>query len=170
MSVWCVVNTHPNQESRAETNLLRQGFRAWLPAINRTRRHARRVDTVRAPLFPGYLFVNLDLAAGGWSVINHSFGVKRLLADAVAPKPLPAAFIDALRSRLGADGVVDLAPDGLAPGEVVRIGEGPFEGRLAIVSALRPGDRVRLLLDVLGGRVSAEAPRRALRRTEATGG
>ena len=57
MSRWYVVHTRPHQERRAEANLLRQGFRVWLPVMERSRRHARRIETVRGALFPGYLFV-----------------------------------------------------------------------------------------------------------------
>ena len=34
-------------------NLERQGFRTYLPRYRRERRHARRRDIIKAPLFPG---------------------------------------------------------------------------------------------------------------------
>ena len=76
-SRWYVVHTRPHQERRAEANLLRQGYRAWLPQMERSRRHARRIETVRTPLFPGYLFVELDIAREAWCAINGTFGVRR---------------------------------------------------------------------------------------------
>ena len=77
---WYVVHTRPHQERRAEANLVRQGFRTWLPVMERSRRHARRIDTVCA----------------------------------------------------------------------------------AVVLRLAPGERVEVLLEVLGGRVPARLPRRAV--------
>ena len=74
---WYVVHTRPHRERRAEANLLRQGNRAWLPQMERSRRHARRIETVRMPLFPGYLFVSLDMARDAWRAIDGTFGVRR---------------------------------------------------------------------------------------------
>jgi transcription elongation factor/antiterminator RfaH len=155
MSAWCVVNTLPHQEKRAEANLLRQGFRAWLPAIWRSRRHARRLDTVRAPMFPGYLFVLLDLERESWGPINNSYGVRRLLTREARPEALPEDFVTGLRSSVVEDGTCTLAPVGedLRPGSRVRIVSGPFAEQIAITASLAPGDRVKLLLDILGGKV-----------------
>jgi transcriptional antiterminator RfaH len=162
---WCVVNTLPHQEARAEANLLRQDFRAWLPVMERSRRHARRIDTIRVPVFPGYLFVALDLEAGAWGKINNSFGVRRLLCNGTRPEILPEGFVSALRQMVGAAGTCAVTPTDLEPGTKVRVASGPFVNCLAIVSSLAPGDRVKLLLEVLGGRVAATMPRRALTLT-----
>ena len=74
---WYLVHTRPHQERRAEANLLRQGYRAWLPQMERSRRHARRIETTRMPLFPGCLFVSLDMARDAWRAIDGTFGVRR---------------------------------------------------------------------------------------------
>ena len=86
MNRWYVVHARPHQERRAEANLLRQGFRVWLPVMERSRRHARRIETVRSALFPGYLFVELDIERATWRAINGTFGVRRLLADGLYPQ------------------------------------------------------------------------------------
>ena len=91
MGYWYVVNTHPHQEARAELNLRRQGFDAYLPRLVRQRRHARRVDMTSVALFPGYLFVRLDAEAQPWRVINNTFGVRRILCDGEQPLPVEAA-------------------------------------------------------------------------------
>jgi transcriptional antiterminator RfaH len=61
-SRWYVVQTHANAEAKAYTHLEKQGFQAYLPRFLKRRRHARRVETVPAPLFPCYLFVTIDVA------------------------------------------------------------------------------------------------------------
>ena len=159
---WYVVHARPRQERRAEENLLRQGFRAWLPVTERSRRHARRIETVRAPLFPGYLFVELDIAHEAWRAVNGTFGVRRLLADGPRPQALPEGFVAALRHAAGADGASIVAPSALRPGDAVTIAAGPFADCAAVVLRLAPGERVGVLLDVLGGRVPARLPRRTL--------
>ena len=159
---WYVVHARPHQERRAEENLRRQGYRVWLPLMERSRRHARRIETVRAPLFPGYLFVALDTGREAWHPINGTFGVRRLLTDGPRPRALPEGFVAALRDATGADGVSTPAPGDLKPGDAVTIAAGPFAECAAVVLRLAPADRVEVLLDVLGGRVQARLPRRAL--------
>ena len=72
---WFVVATKPNGERSAEMNLLQQGFDVFFPLIEKTRRHARRVDTVQKPLFPGYLFVQFDSSTTPWRSINGTIGL-----------------------------------------------------------------------------------------------
>lgn len=153
-SRWYVVHTRSHQERWAETNLSRQGFRSWLPVMERSRRHARRIETVRVPLFPGHLFVEMDIAREAWRAINGTFGVRRLLADGFRPQALPEAT--------GADGLSTVAPADLRPGDAVTIASGPFAECAAVVLRLAPGERIEVLLDVLGGRVPTRLPRRAV--------
>ena len=57
---WYVVRTQPHSENKASAHLGRQGFETYLPRYLKRRRHARRVETVQAALFPCYLFVAID--------------------------------------------------------------------------------------------------------------
>lgn len=163
MSAWAVVNTLPHQERRAEENLLRQGFRAWLPSMLRSRRHARRFDVVHAPIFPGYLFVGLDPAGEHWKRINGTFGVRRLLTQGEKPQLLPEEFVAGLREGMDENGICTPSPrSSLDPGTRVRVVAGPFADCLATVAELAPGDRIRLLLSVLGGEVAVTMGRGAV--------
>ncbi len=162
MARWYVVHARPHQERRAEVNLARQGFRVWLPVMERSRRHARRIETVQVPLFPGYLFVALDVERDAWCGINGTFGVRRLLSDGERPRALPGEFVAALQDAVGGDGLSTAAPADLRPGDAVTIAAGPFVECAAVVLRLAPGERVDVLLDVLGGRIPARLPRRAV--------
>ena len=162
MHKWYVVQTRPRQEQRAQVNLTRQGYRAWLPVMERSRRLAKRIETGHAPLFPQYLFVELDIGCEPWRAINGTFGVKRLLADGPHPQALPEEFVDALRKATGADGVSTPSPPDLQPGDAVTITTGPFVECAGVVLRLAPRERVEVLLDVLGGRVPARLPIRAV--------
>lgn len=157
---WYVVNTLPHQEIRAEANLKRQGYRAWLPAFRRSRRHARRIETVLAPLFPGYLFVQLDLARDAWSPINGTYGVRRLLCRDERPARVPEDFVEGLRHTVDGEGLVAVPEAGLEPGRKVRLLAGPFADCIGTLLHLAARDRVALLLDVLGTQVSTLVSRR----------
>lgn len=162
MAGWFVVNTLPHQEARADQNLRRQNFTTLLPVTQRTRRHARKMDTVLSPLFPGYLFVQLDLKKQAWSSINGTFGVKRLLSNGSQPTEIATDFVTALQETIDDDGIAAVPAPALQPGQQVRIASGPFADCIAAVLHLSPGERVKLLLNVLGGSVSATIPQRAV--------
>ena len=70
---WYVAQTHIHAESKATFHLERQGFGVYLPRYLKKRRHARRVDTVAAPLFPRYLFISVDSAtqSSTWSSLSR---------------------------------------------------------------------------------------------------
>ena len=153
--VWCVVNSLPHQEGRAEANLVRQGYRVWLPTFRRSRRHARRIETVLAPLFPGYLFVELNLTQQIWSPINGTFGVRRLLCENMRPACVPNSFMEALQKRTNDEGIVAMAASSLRPGQKVRLVAGPFIDCIGTLLRLDAKDRVALLLSILGQEVRA---------------
>ena len=89
-AAWYVVHTHPRAEAKALLNLDRQGFTCYLPRYLKRRRHARRVETVAAALFPRYLFVDLDLATQQWWPIRSTFGVADLVFNGGQPAPVSA--------------------------------------------------------------------------------
>ena len=51
MSRCCVVYTQARAEDRARWHLGNQRFECFLPRLLKTRRHARKADTVLEPLF-----------------------------------------------------------------------------------------------------------------------
>lgn len=150
---WYVAETQPRKEALAALHLGRQSFDFFLPRYRKTRRHARKFDTVLAPLFPGYIFVRFDREQSSWRSINGTFGVRRLLCgEGGALQSMPSRVVEALQARCKG-GVFEPANDSLRPGEQVRILQGPFTDLIAKVKSLDDRGRVALLLDVLGGGV-----------------
>ncbi len=149
---WYAVNTQPHQEGRAERNLQQQGYRVLLPGYWKTRRHARRVDTIRAPLFPGYLFVSLDRTVDGahapWRPINSTFGVRRLVTQGDEPAIVPAAFIAALIANCDSEQI--FVDPRLRPGAEVRFVAGPFVDVVAKLLHLNDNERVTVLISLMG--------------------
>jgi transcriptional antiterminator RfaH len=122
-----------------------------------------------APLFPGYLFVELDLEHVEASAVNNTPGVIRLVAFGGVPKPVPGRVIAALQARLAeleAQGGLPQHP--FKEGDRVRLKEGPLAGLEAVfVGPMRPAERVRVLLEFLGQEQEALVPVEDL---EAAGG
>ena len=110
MNRWYAVNTQPHQENKAQFNLVRQGYEAWLPLRRKTRRHARRIETIKAALFPNYLFVRLDLSCERWRPINGTFGVRQLVMRGDGPAPVADGFVEDLRATVTAKTAPPLRP------------------------------------------------------------
>jgi transcriptional antiterminator RfaH len=151
---WYVVQTRPHCEAKAALHLQRQGFGAYLPRYLKRRRHARRIDTVSAPLFPRYLFVAADLASQRWRAIHSTLGVSHLVCQGDAPAPVADAIVQQLWSRHDRAGYVrlDQAPR-FAPGDKVRVSDGVFSACLGLFESVTDGERVAILLDLLGRKV-----------------
>jgi transcriptional antiterminator RfaH len=151
---WYVVQTQPHGESKAVSHLERQGFATYLPRYERRRRHARRIETVAAPLFPRYLFVAIDRATQRWRSIHSTIGVSRLVCNGEEPAPLAAGIVDGLRRRENERGFVRLdAGPRFAIGDQVRIIDGVFARCLGLFDGVSDNERVAVLLDMLGRKV-----------------
>src|SRR5690349_18265579 len=107
-SRWYVVQTHAHCERKAAMHLARQGFEFYLPQYLKTYRHARRVETVPAPLFPRYLFVAVDLRAQRWRAIQSTLGIVRLVCNGAEPVALADGVVEALKRREGESGFIKL--------------------------------------------------------------
>jgi transcriptional antiterminator RfaH len=153
-SRWYVAQTQPHAENKASAHLRRQGFEIYLPRYLKQRRHARRVETVAAPLFPSYLFVAIDMATQRWLSIRSSVGVARLVCDGDRPAPVPQYVIDALKCSEDADGMIRLKrPPRFAPGDKIRVIGGAFHDCLGFYEGMSGEARVAILLELLGRKV-----------------
>ena len=105
---WYVAQTQPHGESKAVAHLARQGFEVYLPRYLKRRRHARKIETVSAPLFPRYVFIMIDMAAQRWRSINSTTGISRLVCNGEAPAVVADGVVEGLRRREDAAGLVRL--------------------------------------------------------------
>ncbi len=154
---WYAVHCQPHREHGAAVHLANQSFDVFLPYREKTRRHARRIDTVRAPYFPGYLFVALDLTRQRWRCINSTYGVVKLVSNNDKPSPAPFGVIEGLRNVCSPDGVVVWRPQ-LQLGQKVRVLIGPFTDFVGELDHLTDAGRVSVLLDLMGGKIPVFLP------------
>src|SRR3974377_1536540 len=94
---WYVAHTHIHAESKAAFHLQRQGFGIYLPRYLKKRRHARRVDTVAAPLSPRYLFVCVVMPWARARPIGWPVGLRGFEGEGNFPAIVPPAVIDGLK-------------------------------------------------------------------------
>jgi transcription elongation factor/antiterminator RfaH len=155
---WFLVQSQPRNELRAQTHLSMQGFRTYIPLILKTTRHARRLRTFRAPLFPRYLFIILDLGRDRWLSVRSTVGVASLFTCDDRPIAVPSGIVEALIERSN-DAATPDVDDGLRNGQTIRIISGAFASNVGILERLDEKGRVQVLLDMMGGTVRVNIDR-----------
>lgn len=154
---WYLIYTKPREEEVAKTNLERQGYTIYLPLAYQYRRRHHRREQVVAPLFPRYLFIELTQYLDNWAPIRSTLGVSTLVRFGMEPAVVPGDLVEALKARVGPEGVIDLtATVGFKPGSRVRIAEGGMTGYEGIFLATSSHDRVIILLDIVGKQVRVQ--------------
>lgn len=164
---WYVIHTRPNAEKRAAWNLRNQGFmEVYLPCYRKRRSHARRVDWTRAPVFPRYLFIRLDIETTQWRSILSTTGVSDIIRNNDRPIPLPEGIVETMKAREERDGTLLVDEHcKFRKGELVDISFGSLGDRCGVFEREDGRKRVIVLLDMFGRRVrmsvSAEVVTRA---------
>ena len=159
MTQWFVVHAQRNREGHAARHLQRQGYETYLPRYTKKRRHARRTETVAAPLFPGYLFVRIDLSCGRWRPVNGTIGVIRLVCQGERPAAVPEGVVESLRTREDESGLHSPASlMVLDRGARLRIVDGAFEDYVGVYARMSADARIVLLLSLLGREIEVELP------------
>lgn len=151
MKRWYVVRSHIRDEAKALGHLRRQGFAAYLPRYLKRRSHARRVDWVPMALFPGYLFVEMDITVERWRAIHSTIGVSHLICNGDAPVALPPGIIEEMRSREGDKGMIALhKARPFKAGDKVQIMSGAMCDQIGLFQSMGDDERIIILLNVLG--------------------
>ena len=163
MTAWYAVYTRAKSESLAQEHLRRQGYEVYLPSHMKRRRHARRSDFVRVPLFPRYLFVAIDRLQQRWSPIRSTVGVYDLVRRGDLPAEVPEGLVEELQAREHDGGFDhDAQIQKIKLGDSVRIAAGPFADLVGRFYGVASEERVFVLLDLLGRSVKAQLPSTAI--------
>lgn len=166
MKHWYVIHTQTGAEEKAASHLANQAFEVYLPRIRKRWRHARRTRTVLRPLFPRYLFVQIDVDEQAWRSIRGTIGVSQIICQGERPLPIEQTVIDEIRAREDEDGLVTLQADRLKRGDRLRMLEGAFADLVGIFDEAIDERRVIVLLSLLGRQVRLKAPLWALASAE----
>ncbi len=161
---WYVIGAKARREQFAQGQLARRGVVTFLPRI--VEPPGEKGRSVIAPLFPGYLFVHIDIEDQYFDVV-WTPGVRKFIGFGALPNPLDDTVVEFLQARTGQEGILRLMPI-FRPGELVRITHGPLEGLVGIIES--PGSargRVRVLMELLRRQTRVEVPQQMIERISA---
>ena len=156
--IWILTYTKPKQEMLANENLQRQGFKTFLPLIAHTNKNKELKPP--QPIFPRYLFVQINLELNNWASINSTYGVSHIVMFSEKFTSIPKNIIKLIQEKLDEFGIYreDVSIVDYQKGDLVSIKEGRFAGIEAIFLSKKSKDRVRLLLKLLNSSVVTEIP------------
>ena len=148
---WYAVFCKPRQESIAQENLARQGFKVYLPRIRaRQNRRGQWVDTVDA-LFPRYLFICVDAFRQSTHSVRSTRGAVGLVRFAGQPAVVPEIVIEALSRREDAEsGLFHDDRTSYCPGQPIRLIGGPISDVEGIFLQQDGEHRAIVLLELFG--------------------
>lgn len=145
-SPWFVVQTKPRKEALVERSLRDLELLTYLPRIVVPVRAGGRLQRRLQPMFPTYVFTQMDPRASALHV-RYLPGVKDFLRTDSHPQPIPPEILALLRERVGPQAVFDPPARRFQPGERVRIEQGAFTGLEAVFERELSGSaRVAVLL------------------------
>ena len=146
---WYAIHTKSRFENVVNDGLLRKNIAAFLPKILvKSRRRDRRM-MIRAPLFPGYLFVKTDLNPYEQLDILKTAGVVRFVGNAGGPVSVPDDDISSLKIMVREDNSVETGAQ-LKKGDRMMVIRGPFMGMMGTFIRYRGKNRVIVNIEALG--------------------
>lgn len=146
---WYVVHCEAHHDRQVGKLIASTVPEVFAPRLPKTRRR-----NGEKPLFPGYLFVRLDLASGIWGTLRYLPGVHRLIEMGGAPCPLDGGIVETIRRRVAE---YTRAEIGFRPGDRVTVANGSFADLEGIVcETLSSDQRVAILIDMMRRQVRVE--------------
>jgi transcriptional antiterminator RfaH len=146
---WYLVHTKARQEETALTNLERQKYRCYMPMLHFEKIRRGKSVIVEEPMFPSYVFVQLDNSGNGqsWTPIRSTLGVRELVRFGGQSPRVDPDLIVALLER---EHMQQANPQALfAVGDKVVVMEGAFAGMEAIYQTADAERRSMILLNML---------------------
>lgn len=148
---WYAIQTKSGQEDLVDYYLSSQlDLEILNPKQLKRRRTFGKEITVRAALFPSYIFARFD-PERFLHTIQYTRGVRRVLHFGQTLLRVENEIIMRIRERLDSNGCIEFSDTELNSGDAVSVREGAFKGMKGIFKRdLNDRSRVVLLLDILG--------------------
>lgn len=158
------MRTQPKREHIAAGQLQRlEGVEVFCPRIRFQRRMPRGRVWFEEALFPGYLFARFDPSLM-LRAVSSAYGVRGLVRFRGECARVPDFAVEMLRADM-ADGPVIIKDPALKPGDEAVVAGGALRGLRAVITQVLPGgERVKILMELMGTAVEAEVSVDALEK------
>lgn len=142
---WYAVWTRSRHEKVVSSRLSALRVSHYLPLSSEVRQWSDRRQVTNVPLFPGYLFIQIDPLSKATPIVLTTPGVIGILGNARGPLPIPCTEIESVRWLLEY-GVPCSSQPLLSRGDQVRVVRGPLTG--IVGSLIRVGSKFQLIISI----------------------
>ena len=154
--LWFALKVRPRFERTVVAHLRYRGYDPFLPTYVVKRKWADRVKSLELPLFPGYLFCQLDLKSR--LPILTTPGVNFIVGIGRAPEPIDEQEIESLRTMVSSGLYYEPHPY-LSAGQLVKVEHGALVGVVGRVVSQKSTSRLIISIDLLMRSVSTDIDR-----------
>ena len=162
---WYVIHTYSGYEKKVKDNLERKvrsmGLenvieRILVPEEDEIDVKDGRKRTVRRKIYPGYVFVEMEVNDRSWYVVRNTPGVTGFGGSATKPVPLEPQEVRRILKSQGIE--KEVRPQiSVEIGEQVRIISGPFDNFYATITEINnEKGTLKGLIDMFGRETSVE--------------
>jgi transcriptional antiterminator RfaH len=151
-SHWYVLTSKPREEQRAYDNLTTQGYEVFLPKMVQVTKKKGLKKIALKPLFPNYLFIQLDKQVANFNAIRSTRGIGSFVRFGLNQAVIGNDIIDDIKQSMANDKQSKTLAELLAycQGDTVEMTQGPLIGLKAIYQAKDGLDRSVLMVKMLG--------------------
>ncbi|WP_267195228.1 transcription/translation regulatory transformer protein RfaH [Kangiella koreensis] len=157
-----MINSKPKQELRALEHLKNQEINCVLPVLEVERIIRGKRQKAIEPLFPGYLFVELQTNGQGWSKIRSTRGVRDFVRFGGVPGRVPDSVLEHL--LILDTSFTPIETNAPGAGDKVIITDGPFKDLEGVFKISNGEKRSIVLLTILGKVTEMELENKQLRK------
>ena len=146
---WIVARNKPNQDKIALINLERQNFEFFQPTFKTMSRIQNKFKEMIKPVFPGYIFIAINIEDNNWHKINNTRGISRIIVFGNEIPLIHCQLIKELQHRFS----LNNTPKAVEPFEVgmnAKITNRPFAQLIGKIEEIDADQRIWILVDILG--------------------
>jgi transcription antitermination factor NusG len=154
---WFALQVYAGREKWVASQLTQAKYKILLPLNKEVRRWSDRSKVLLTPLFPGYLFCEMDSKQRG-DLLSLATGVLRVVGCGTEPEPIPECEIESLQ-RLIQSGRLLEPWTYMEGGSQVRIVGGALDGVMGHFVEEKKGRRIVVSIHLLQRSVAVEVDR-----------
>jgi transcriptional antiterminator RfaH len=149
---WYVLTSKPREEQRAYDNLVIQGYEVFLPKIAQVIKKNGLKAVALKPLFPNYLFIQLDKQVANFNAIRSTRGVGSFVRFGLNQATIDSRIIDDIKQSIATEKQGKTLDELLdyCQGDTVELTQGSLKGLKAIYQAKDGLERSILMVKMLG--------------------
>jgi transcriptional antiterminator RfaH len=149
---WYVLTSKPREEQRAYDNLTIQGHEVFLPTVAKVVKKKGVKNVSFQPLFPNYLFIQLDKQVANFNAIRSTRGIGSFVRFGLNQATIDNSIIDAIKRSIAGNKQGKTLEELLdyCRGDTVEFTQGSLKGLKAIYQAQDGLERSVIMVKMLG--------------------